>query len=65
MLDKLPIELNIRRDPTIYDGQFSNNGWLQELPKPMTKLVWDNAILIGPRWRSACKSKLKTWSNSN
>jgi molybdopterin-containing oxidoreductase family iron-sulfur binding subunit len=43
------IELNIRRDPTIYDGQFSNNGWLQELPKPMTKLTWDNAILVGPK----------------
>jgi molybdopterin-containing oxidoreductase family iron-sulfur binding subunit len=42
------IELNIRRDPTIYDGQFSNNGWLQELPKPMNKLTWDNAVLIGP-----------------
>ncbi len=43
------IELNLRRDPTIYDGQFSNNGWLQELPKPMTKLTWDNAVLIGPK----------------
>jgi MoCo/4Fe-4S cofactor protein with predicted Tat translocation signal len=43
------IELNIRRDPTIYDGQFSNNGWLQELPKPMTKITWDNAVLIGPK----------------
>ena len=43
------IELNFRRDPTIYDGQFSNNGWLQELPKPMTKLTWDNAVLIGPK----------------
>jgi len=42
-------ELNIRRDPTIYDGQFSNNGWLQELPKPMTKLTWDNAVLVGPK----------------
>jgi MoCo/4Fe-4S cofactor protein with predicted Tat translocation signal len=42
-------ELNIRRDPTIYDGQFSNNGWLQELPKPMNKLTWDNAIIIGPK----------------
>jgi MoCo/4Fe-4S cofactor protein with predicted Tat translocation signal len=42
-------ELNIRRDPTIYDGQFSNNGWLQELPKPMNKLTWDNAVLIGPQ----------------
>ncbi|HEY6770649.1 MAG TPA: TAT-variant-translocated molybdopterin oxidoreductase [Candidatus Sulfotelmatobacter sp.] len=47
--DSNAVELNIRRDPTIYDGQFSNNGWLQELPKPMTKLTWDNAILIGPK----------------
>jgi len=43
------IELNIRRDSTIYDGQFANNGWLQELPKPMSKLTWDNAVLIGPK----------------
>jgi MoCo/4Fe-4S cofactor protein with predicted Tat translocation signal len=42
------IELNFRRDSTIYDGQFSNNGWLQELPKPMNKLTWDNAVQIGP-----------------
>jgi len=46
------IELNIRRDPTIYDGQFANNGWLQELPKPMSKLTWDNAVLIGPKMAS-------------
>ncbi|MGC2171517.1 MAG: TAT-variant-translocated molybdopterin oxidoreductase [Candidatus Sulfotelmatobacter sp.] len=42
------VELNLRRDPTIYDGQFANNGWLQECPKPMNKLTWDNAVLIGP-----------------
>src|SRR5205823_6950502 len=47
--DANAIELNIRRDPTIYDGQFSNNGWLQELPKPMSKLTWDNAIQVGPK----------------
>jgi molybdopterin-containing oxidoreductase family iron-sulfur binding subunit len=47
--DPNAIELNIRRDPTIHDGQFSNNGWLQELPKPMSKLTWDNAIQIGPK----------------
>src|ERR1700687_1098040 len=46
--DPNAIELNIRRDPTIYDGQFSNNGWLQELPKPMNKLTWDNVVQIGP-----------------
>jgi Fe-S-cluster-containing dehydrogenase component len=42
------IEINFRRDPSIYDGRFANNAWLQELPKPMTKLTWDNALLLGP-----------------
>jgi MoCo/4Fe-4S cofactor protein with predicted Tat translocation signal len=42
------IEINFRRDPSVYDGRFSNNGWLQELPKPMSKLTWDNPVLIGP-----------------
>ena len=35
-------------DPTIYDGRFANNGWLQELPKPITKLTWDNAAIMSP-----------------
>ena len=43
------IEINFRRDPSIYDGRFSNNGWLQELPKPLTKMTWDNPVLIGPK----------------
>ncbi|HET7442074.1 MAG TPA: TAT-variant-translocated molybdopterin oxidoreductase, partial [Terriglobales bacterium] len=42
------VTLNFRRDPSIYDGRFSNNGWLQELPKPLTKMTWDNPVLIGP-----------------
>jgi molybdopterin-containing oxidoreductase family iron-sulfur binding subunit len=41
-------EIVFRTDPTIYDGRFANNGWLQELPKPITKLTWDNAALISP-----------------
>jgi MoCo/4Fe-4S cofactor protein with predicted Tat translocation signal len=53
------IFLNIRRDPTIYDGQFSNNGWLQELPKPMNKLVWDNAVLIGPKMAARLQIKVE------
>jgi molybdopterin-containing oxidoreductase family iron-sulfur binding subunit len=43
------IELNFRPDPSIYDGQFSNNGWLQELPKPMSKMTWDNPLQMGPK----------------
>jgi molybdopterin-containing oxidoreductase family iron-sulfur binding subunit len=53
------IELNLRRDPTIYDGQFSNNGWLQELPKPMNKLTWDNAITLGPKLAERLQIKSK------
>ena len=41
--------LAFRPDPTIYDGRFANNGWLQEVPKPLTKLTWDNALLLSPR----------------
>ena len=42
------LELLFRPDPTIGDGRFANNGWLQELPKPLTQLTWDNAALISP-----------------
>src|SRR5207248_2776002 len=46
--DEKSIEINFRRDPSVYDGQFANNGWLQELPKPMNKVTWDNPALLGP-----------------
>jgi MoCo/4Fe-4S cofactor protein with predicted Tat translocation signal len=41
-------EIVFRTDPTIYDGRFANNGWLQELPKPLSRLTWDNAALVSP-----------------
>src|SRR5687768_2015315 len=41
-------ELVFRTDPSIYDGRFSNNGWLQELPKPLTKVTWDNVAIVSP-----------------
>jgi MoCo/4Fe-4S cofactor protein with predicted Tat translocation signal len=52
-------EINFRRDPSIYDGRFSNNGWLQELPKPLTKLTWDNPVMIGPAMADRMKLNFK------
>ena len=33
----------------IWDGRFANNGWLQELPKPLTKVTWDPTAWISPQ----------------
>jgi molybdopterin-containing oxidoreductase family iron-sulfur binding subunit len=44
-----------RPDPTLGDGRWANNGWLQELPKPLTKLTWDNALLISPKTSEALR----------
>ncbi len=41
--------LLLRPDPSLYDGRYANNGWLQELPKPLSKITWDNALLVSPR----------------
>ena len=46
--DDAGVEVVIRLDPYLVDGRFANNGWLQELPRPITKLVWDNAALVAP-----------------
>jgi MoCo/4Fe-4S cofactor protein with predicted Tat translocation signal len=42
------IEVVFRPDPSVWDGQYANNGWLQEVPKPFSKLTWDNALLVSP-----------------
>ncbi len=42
------LEISVLPDPSIYDGRFANNGWLQELPNPLTKITWDNVALISP-----------------
>src|SRR5439155_6401528 len=40
------LEIVFFRDYSLDDGRYNNNGWLQELPDPITKMVWDNAVLI-------------------
>ena len=42
------ITLLVRPDPHIRDGRYANNAWLQELPRPLTKLTWDNPLLVSP-----------------
>jgi molybdopterin-containing oxidoreductase family iron-sulfur binding subunit len=48
------IEIIFRPDPNVYDGRWSNVGWLQELPKPVTSLSWDNAALVS--WKKTTSS---------
>ncbi len=52
-LNQQAIEVVFRPDPTIGDGRWANNAWLQELPKPLTKITWDNFVALSPAtaWR--------------
>jgi Fe-S-cluster-containing dehydrogenase component/DNA-binding transcriptional LysR family regulator len=43
------LEIVFRPDPTIWDGQFANNGFLQECPKPLTRLTWDSVAMVSPK----------------
>lgn len=49
------LEIVFRPDPTVWDGSFSNNGWMQELPKPQNTMTWDNAVWISPRTAQSLK----------
>jgi Fe-S-cluster-containing dehydrogenase component len=40
------LEVIFHRDYSVDDGRYNNNGWLQELPDPITKYVWDNTVLV-------------------
>ena len=42
------LEIAFRADPCVFDGRFANLGWLQELPRPLTKITWDNVALVSP-----------------
>src|SRR5262249_22448241 len=54
-VDPNAIEVAFRPDPTIYDGSFINNAWLQETPKPLTRNTWDNVAMVSPAMVTAWK----------
>jgi MoCo/4Fe-4S cofactor protein with predicted Tat translocation signal len=43
------LELVIQADAAVDDGRYANNSWLQELPRPLTKLTWDNVAMLSPK----------------
>jgi Fe-S-cluster-containing dehydrogenase component len=43
------LEVAFRTDPAVFDGRFANLGWLQELPRPLSKITWDNVALVSPK----------------
>ncbi|HEY2415173.1 MAG TPA: TAT-variant-translocated molybdopterin oxidoreductase [Pirellulaceae bacterium] len=57
------LEIAFAADPTIYDGAFANNGWLQELPKPLTKLTWDNAAIVSPETATQLRLKIGAFAH--
>ncbi|MCC9642237.1 TAT-variant-translocated molybdopterin oxidoreductase [Rhodopirellula sp. JC740] len=52
-VDQDSIEVVFTASEALYDGRFANNGWLQEMPQALTKLVWDNAAIMSPRTAEA------------
>jgi molybdopterin-containing oxidoreductase family iron-sulfur binding subunit len=51
------LEVTFYPDSKVDDGRYNNNGWLQELPEPISKLTWDNAALLSPRTAKALDLK--------
>jgi MoCo/4Fe-4S cofactor protein with predicted Tat translocation signal len=43
------LEISFHADPYILDGRYANNAWLMEMPRPMTRLTWDNAVVMSEK----------------
>lgn len=57
------MEIVFEPDSTLHDGFWANNGWLQELPKPITKLTWGNAAIVSPNTAKQLGIKLGSYAH--
>jgi len=55
------LEVVFLPSPSLHDGRFANDGWLQELPDPLTKLTWDNPALVSPKTAESLKLANEDW----
>lgn len=55
------IEVVFQPSPSVFDGRFANNGWLQEVSQPITKITWDNPALISPALAKKFGLKNGSW----
>ncbi|HEY8559351.1 MAG TPA: TAT-variant-translocated molybdopterin oxidoreductase [Pyrinomonadaceae bacterium] len=59
------LEFTILPDPSVYDGRFTNNSWLQELPNPLTKITWENVALVSPKTAQRLGLNIKKGSDDD
>ena len=55
------LEVVFLPSPALHDGRFANDGWLQELPDPLTKLTWDNPALVSPKTAESLGLANENW----
>jgi MoCo/4Fe-4S cofactor protein with predicted Tat translocation signal len=55
------LEVVFLPSPSLHDGRFANDGWLQELPDPLTKITWDNPALVSPNTAEALGLRNEDW----
>ena len=55
------LEIVFLPSPSLHDGRYANDGWLQELPDPLTKLTWDNPALVSPKTAESLGLANENW----
>ena len=58
------LEVVFHRDYSVDDGRYSNNGWLQEMPDPITKMTWENVVLVSEKTAADLGLKIKDHENN-